>query len=229
LSSEPGACAIAAEEPLKPIVPPRLSVYVLALLLALAAAACSSDKSAQSNAAADAAVEAPSSELEVAASEVELVDVSETQWTDASLGCREAGMSYAQVTVPGYTVVLRLGRESFEYHSNTDGSLLASCGLTKESSDGRQSPFTIEEALDDGLQSIVRISGFLVATEGGAQLCGVLMESYPPQCGNPKLALEGLDLASFPDLTEAGSVTWSDQTIEFTGRIAGDTFRITPR
>lgn len=60
--------------------------------------------------------------------------------------------------------------------------------------------------------STVAVRGFLIATEQGAQLCGIVLESYPPQCGGPTLAvtgevpqdvLDGLDTTSEPDLTKA--------------------------
>ena len=53
---------------------------------------------------------------------IELVD-----WSDASLGCPAAGVSYAQAIVPGFNLVFDNNGESVEVHSNMDGSQLAAC------------------------------------------------------------------------------------------------------
>ena len=47
------------------------------------------------------------------------------------------------------------------------------------------------------------------------RLCSALLESYPPQCGEPSLVVEGLDLATVAGLTSTNDpslaqVTWSD-------------------
>lgn len=73
-------------------------------------------------------------------------------------------------------------------------------------------PGSLIGAIADADGSTVSVRGFLIATEGGAQLCGIVLESYPPQCGGPTLdvtgevpqdILDGLDTTSEPDLTKA--------------------------
>lgn len=58
----------------------------------------------------------------------------------------------------------------------------------------------------------VTVSGYLLITGDQVQLCGVLMESYPPQCGAvavrvlgevPADVLDGLDTTTEPDLQKA--------------------------
>ena len=49
------------------------------------------------------------------------------EWPDASLGCPQPGMMYAQVITPGYRIVLEVNGKSYEYH--TGGAGIAHCEL----------------------------------------------------------------------------------------------------
>ncbi len=75
-------------------------------------------------------------------------------------------------------------------------------------------PMSIDAAVavPDGTQ--LQVAGALIAAGDDVRLCGAIMESYPPQCGEPSLALEGLNLdavigLSRPDPEFAG-VVWTD-------------------
>jgi hypothetical protein len=46
--------------------------------------------------------------------------VEEVKWADASLGCPQPGMVYAQVITPGYRVLLESGAGTYEYHTDQD-------------------------------------------------------------------------------------------------------------
>ncbi len=50
------------------------------------------------------------------------------QWSDASLGCPEEGMMYAQVITPGYKLVFDFDGTSYAVHTNSDGSHVVVCG-----------------------------------------------------------------------------------------------------
>lgn len=80
-------------------------------------------------------------------------------------------------------------------------------------------PISVREALaaPDGESVVVR--GSLLAEPGEAlRLWEALLESYPPQGGDPSLGLEGLDDGSI-ELEEAGGVRWnSDVTLRGTVR-----------
>jgi hypothetical protein len=54
----------------------------------------------------------------VSADEVEVVRVEAVDWPDASLGCPEPGMMYAQVITPGWRIVLRVGSREAIYHTD---------------------------------------------------------------------------------------------------------------
>ena len=43
------------------------------------------------------------------------------EWPDASLGCPQPGMMYAQVVTPGYRIVLEVNGKSYEYHAGGGG------------------------------------------------------------------------------------------------------------
>jgi hypothetical protein len=52
-------------------------------------------------------------------------------------------------------------------------------------------PASLVAAIADTDGATVTVRGFLIATEDGAQLCGIVLESYPPQCGGPTLTVSG--------------------------------------
>jgi hypothetical protein len=96
--------------------------------------------------------------------------------------------------------------------------LLAGCGSDDEES-APAGVLSIEEALAaEGGEPVV-VSGSLLAQGGEVRLCSALAESFPPQCGGPELAVEGLDLDSLGGLTTAAGVTWSDRLVRLRGTV----------
>ncbi len=85
-------------------------------------------------------------------------------------------------------------------------------------------------AANDG--KVVRVSGNFLADEGSAQLCALLMESYPPQCGGgvrltgevPDDTLAALDTTTEPDLKK---MWWGSVTVTGTFHASGDDGRPT--
>ncbi len=79
-------------------------------------------------------------------------------------------------------------------------------------------------AANDG--KLVRVTGNFLADVGSAQLCAVLMESYPPQCGGgvrltgevPGDTLALLDTTTEPDLKK---MWWGYVTVTGTFRASG--------
>jgi hypothetical protein len=55
--------------------------------------------------------------LGVDAGELEVVEAREVTWPDASLGCPEPGMMYAQVLTPGALIVLSHRGTEARYHA----------------------------------------------------------------------------------------------------------------
>jgi hypothetical protein len=57
--------------------------------------------------------------------QITVVSVELSEWSDASLGCPQEGMMYAQVITPGFLIFLEADGQQYEYHTNqTDGVVL---------------------------------------------------------------------------------------------------------
>ena len=103
--------------------------------------------------------------------------------------------------------------------------LLAACGGGDGPSGSSAEPLSVEQALAGSRNGRVTVSGFLIAPDGQpVRLCSALLESYPPQCGEPALVVEGLDLATVAGLTSTNDsslaqVTWSDMPVSIPGEI----------
>lgn len=83
----------------------------------------------------------------------------------------------------------------------------------------------IGDASKDG--QLVAVEAFFLASDGVAQLCDIVMESYPPQCGGatvrltgevPQAVLDALDSTTEPDLAQA---TWGQVRVTGTYRTSG--------
>ena len=64
--------------------------------------------------------------LSIPAAQIKLVDANAVTWPDASLGCPEPGMAYAQVLTPGYLILLEASDKIFEYHASK-GTYVVHC------------------------------------------------------------------------------------------------------
>lgn len=65
---------------------------------------------------AEAAIGALAAELGVPESAIELDTIAEVDWPDASIGCPQPDMSYAQVITPGHKITLRVNSEMHVVH-----------------------------------------------------------------------------------------------------------------
>ena len=65
-----------------------------------------------------AAQEDLSRRLGLSPAEISVVSVEAVPWPDASLGCPQPGMMYAQVITPGFRVVLEAEGHTYVYHSD---------------------------------------------------------------------------------------------------------------
>ena len=89
---------------------------------------------------------------------------------------------------------------------------------------------TVDRAKD--ATGSVSVKGFLVAPEGKpVRLCSGVLESYPPQCGEPSIVVEELDLATVDGLTKTNDpslaqVTWSERDITVSGTLDGDVLTV---
>jgi hypothetical protein len=58
------------------------------------------------------------SRLAASVDDIMLLEATSVVWNDASLGCPQEGMLYAQVITPGYLIRLASGDQVFEYHAS---------------------------------------------------------------------------------------------------------------
>ena len=77
----------------------------------------------------------------------------------------------------------------------------------------------------DGAETVVE--GFLLHRDGTTWLCQSLLESYPPQCGSPSVQVDNLALEDVAGLQSAEGVTWSDDPLRLTGRLANGILTVT--
>ena len=68
-----------------------------------------------------------STELNLERTAPDLLSAEKVDWTDSSLGCPDPDKVYAQAIVPGFSLVFKLNGDTYEVHSNQDGSALAAC------------------------------------------------------------------------------------------------------
>ncbi|MEP7135210.1 MAG: hypothetical protein ABI904_09785 [Chloroflexota bacterium] len=56
--------------------------------------------------------------LSITTAEINVSEAAEVTWADASLGCPQKGMVYAEVLTPGYLIRLEYGGNVYEYHTS---------------------------------------------------------------------------------------------------------------
>ena len=99
--------------------------------------------------------------------------------------------------------------------------LLAGCG----GDDSRQPPpsagapipgggLSVQEAIDSDLDGPLLVRGYLIERDGELRLCEAILESSPPQCGEPSLRVEG----------DAPSA--SEERVSLLGEVRGGTITV---
>jgi hypothetical protein len=61
------------------------------------------------------------SRLGISEEEITVVSAEAKTWNDASLGCPEKGMMYAQVLTPGYRIILEVDGKQYDYRTDDMG------------------------------------------------------------------------------------------------------------
>jgi hypothetical protein len=107
-------------------------------------------------------------------------------------------------------------------------ALVAACGADDRSSpsgsvpaqSGAEEALSIEEVLAASFTGEpILVEGSLYVEGGVTRLCSGFRESYPPQCMEPSLVLEGFALASVNGLQQASGVRWSDTPFRVRGEM----------
>ena len=52
---------------------------------------------------------------------IDVIQAEAVVWNDGSLGCPQPGNFYTQALVPGYTVVLQVDSQAYDYHAGESG------------------------------------------------------------------------------------------------------------
>jgi hypothetical protein len=84
----------------------------------------------------------------------------------------------------------------------------------------------VSEALSVAAGSEAVVRGALVAKGNRADLCDWVEESYPPQCGDPRLKLEGIDRSQLR-LQRKADTSWSEGGIVVAGKRTRDGLDVT--
>lgn len=84
----------------------------------------------------------------------------------------------------------------------------------------------MEQLLDRSSDTPVAVQGLLHVEGDAARLCAAILESYPPQCGEPSVELVGLDLAAVEGTTTADEVTWKEGAVLNLERAADGRFTV---
>jgi hypothetical protein len=87
------------------------------------------------------------------------------------------------------------------------GAVVAGCGDDDEEVEPA-GPITVEQLVARSSDTPIEVEGFLLAEGTLVRLCAAILESYPPQCGEPSVELVGLDLGEVPGTTAEGDVVW---------------------
>lgn len=64
----------------------------------------------------------------VNAKQIRVVETRAVTWTDASLGCPQTDMAYAQVLTPGYWVLLEADGRQYPYHTDQSEQIILCLG-----------------------------------------------------------------------------------------------------
>jgi hypothetical protein len=70
------------------------------------------------------------------------------------------------------------------------------------------------------------VRGTLIADANDVRLCSAILESYPPQCGQPSLRVRGLDLVGVSNMEQAKGTSWSAREVVLVGVVRDGTLRV---
>ena len=87
---------------------------------------------------------------------------------------------------------------------------------------------SVPEILTGDVTGAAAVKGFLVVDAGGARLCEMLADSYPPQCGGEALPITNYEEFLGVPTQEAQGVTWTDDVVSFLGLIIDGTLIVDP-
>ena len=105
-------------------------------------------------------------------------------------------------------------------------ALLAACGSVREQAGARGTPLlTPEEALTR--KGVASVQGFFWARPGDGQyrLCSSSLESFPPQCGEPAIDLDIVDVTQLAGVDFSQNIFWADE-VRISGLLSGERMEV---
>jgi hypothetical protein len=100
----------------------------------------------------------------------------------------------------------------------------ASSGVPQSDHCGDRRSYSVEEVVEKRPTGVVEVEGYIISRDGETRLCSALLESDPPQCGNPSLRLPGPSPHG-DALESAEGVAWTEDEHRFLGSLKDDTLR----
>jgi hypothetical protein len=82
----------------------------------------------------------------------------------------------------------------------------------------------VKEAVEERPGGVVQVEGYIVSQRGETRLCSALLESYPPQCGDPSLRVPGPPPRG-NGVESAKGVTWTAEERRILGSLRDDELR----
>lgn len=86
-------------------------------------------------------------------------------------------------------------------------------------------PASIGGIIDGEPSGDINVLGYVLIDQNGTRFCAVLLESFPPQCGQPSVDVVDLDPAVL-NLQEEQGVRWTDDIVVLLGRYSDGTFTV---
>lgn len=141
--------------------------------------------------------------LSVDAASITIVSVDSVDWPDACLGVPTPG-ACAQVITPGYRIILSVSGQSYEFHTNQDGSQVISAYAVGDQSE--QPIITLTSTDAQGVCEQIVVSG----TGVGTGPCGSTPElkSFPGMQRSVELGIWQARYSSFEVIENDGSLTF---------------------
>jgi hypothetical protein len=69
---------------------------------------------------------------------------------------------------------------------------------------------TVDQLAARSAVTPIAVEGFLIDNQGTTRLCAAILESYPPQCGEPSIELAGLNVAELTGTETEQGITWKE-------------------
>jgi hypothetical protein len=69
--------------------------------------------------------------LGVVINDIDVCSITEVEWNDTSLGCPQEDMNFAQIITPGFTILLEVNGQTYEYHTDKEQRVVLCTDIIK--------------------------------------------------------------------------------------------------